>query len=68
MEFKPGDIVKLKSDGPAMTIVKPIYQLNLQTEEREFKGYYETTWFAGKKQEKSSFHEDTITLVEDDKK
>lgn len=63
MKFKPGDIVRLKSGGPDMTIVKPLISIG-----ESHNGYYYTTWFAGKKQEKSNFHEDTIVLVEDDKK
>lgn len=63
MKFKPGDIVRLKSGGPDMTIVKSEFNV-----EELHNGYFYTTWFAGKKQERSSFHEDTIVLVEDDKK
>lgn len=54
--FKTGDVVKLKSDGPKMTVTRV-----------EDNGVW-CTWFAGKKNEKSFFPFDALLLVSDDEK
>jgi uncharacterized protein YodC (DUF2158 family) len=53
--FSPGDIVKLKSGGPAMTISK------VQTDSLtgEFKGY-RCEWFKGASKESAFFEEETL--------
>ncbi|MEB8537023.1 YodC family protein [Acidithiobacillus ferriphilus] len=52
--FAVGDVVKLKSGGPDMT-VKSI-------PERPYGNYY-CQWFAGKKLESGGFPEDSIELA-----
>lgn len=53
-EFVSGDIVKLKSGGPEMTV----REWNLMSK------VYICQWFAGKKLEQGLFHPDSLTLVE----
>lgn len=52
-EFSSGDIVKLKSGGPEMT-VKHWYPLQ---------SGFECQWFAGKKLEKGYFNPKSLELV-----
>ncbi len=47
VEFNPGDIVKLKSGGPEMTVQE---EVNTMSGARS--GKYWCQWFAGKKLEK----------------
>lgn len=54
-KFKKGQIVKLKSGGPDMTI-----RAVLASEESN---EYYCSWFAGKKLEDGRFSEETIELV-----
>lgn len=49
--FKPGDIVKLKSGGPEMT-VKAVQKFNIVCQ-----------WFSGKKLEAGLFVEDSLVPV-----
>ncbi|MDG2962993.1 YodC family protein [Exercitatus varius] len=56
--FEIGQIVKLKSGGPDMTI-----QEALINGYDEFKGNYRCQWFAGKKLESGTFPEDSLELV-----
>jgi len=53
-KFDLGDIVKLGSDGPDMSIKA---QPNINRER------YVAQWFAGKKLEQGEFHEDQLVLV-----
>lgn len=54
VKFSVGDIVKLKSGGPEMTV--NAYSKTYQ--------YYTCQWFAGKKLEQGRFPEDSIEKVE----
>ena len=56
-KFKPGDIVKLKSGGPDMTI-----QEEQQISSGGKTGKYWCQWFAGKKLERGNFPADSIEL------
>lgn len=51
-KFIVGDIVKLKSGGPEMTV------------QRERDSYYTCQWFAGKKLESGVFPEGSLEKVE----
>ena len=53
--FKPGDIVQLKSGGPAMTVS----ELKEHHMTRKFDGYY-CEWFKGASKERAHFEEDTL--------
>jgi len=59
VEFHPGDIVKLKSGGPEMTVQE---EVNTMSGARS--GKYWCQWFAGKKLEKGNFPADSIELVQ----
>ncbi len=57
--FKVGDIVKLKSGGPEMTVrVVP----------ESLKKSYACQWFAGKKLEQCSFPDESLEPVKDQEK
>jgi uncharacterized protein YodC (DUF2158 family) len=58
-EFKVGDIVKLKSGGPEMTVEREF--VNYDT--KKTTGRYECQWFAGKKLESGQFQEDSLELA-----
>ena len=52
-QFKTGDIVQLKSGGPAMTVVK----------ENEYNvGEYNCVWFKGASQERGMFNGEVLKL------
>lgn len=53
-EFKIGDIVKLKSGGPEMTV---------QQVPTDTGTYYKCQWFAGKKLESGLFPEGSLESV-----
>nr|WP_298167085.1 DUF2158 domain-containing protein [uncultured Pseudomonas sp.] len=55
-EFKVGDIVKLKSGGPEMTVKNW----------SDYHKHYVCQWFAGKKLEQGEFKADSLKLVEID--
>lgn len=57
--FKVGDIVKIKSGGPDMTV---------QTVPTERASNYRCQWFAGKKLEFGLFPEGSLELVVQEKK
>ena len=57
--FKIGDIVKLKSGGPDMTV---------RDESRIGESVYSCQWFAGKKLESGRFAPESLELVVPDKK
>lgn len=54
--FSVGDIVKLKSGGPEMT-VKEVPDISDK--------FYECQWFAGKKLERGKFRGDSLEPVKD---
>ncbi|WP_369920369.1 YodC family protein [Marinomonas polaris] len=58
-KYNIGDIVKIKSGGPDMTINK--VSINVSTE--EFTGNYHCQWFAGKKLDTGIFPEDSLVPV-----
>ena len=58
VQFKTGDIVKLKSGGPEMTIKAPASQN---------KANFYCQWFAGKKLEQGNFPSNSLDLVKKDK-
>ena len=53
-EFNVGDIVKLKSGGPEMTV---------QQTPRDMSPHYKCQWFAGKKLESGVFPEGSLERV-----
>ncbi|AAK88559.1 hypothetical protein EN41_11270 [Agrobacterium tumefaciens] len=53
-KFSTGDVVQLKSGGPAMTISE------VQKDYGNFKGSYRCKWFKGASNETSVFEEDTL--------
>lgn len=57
-KFEVGQVVKLKSGGPDMTIQ------DFYTE--KFSGKYRCQWFAGKKLENGVFPEQSLELVNDE--
>ncbi|BBF14935.1 hypothetical protein CHBNV3_17990 [Haemophilus influenzae] len=57
-KFGVGQVVKLKSGGPDMTI-QDFYT-------KEFSGKYRCQWFAGKKLENGVFPEQSLELVKDE--
>lgn len=57
-KFKTGDIVYLVSAGPAMAVQEPIINTY-----KEFTGDYWCQWFAGRKQERARFPEDSLTAT-----
>jgi uncharacterized protein YodC (DUF2158 family) len=69
-KFKTGDVVKLKSGGPDMTISGYQSVLNLgalmgrkSDEEIGESQVTKCTWFDGKKPMGNSYHEDLLDLV-----
>jgi uncharacterized protein YodC (DUF2158 family) len=56
-QFQEGDIVRLKSDGPKMTVKSATGGPN---------GNVVCQWFAGKKLEQGFFSPETLVPVEDD--
>ena len=56
--FKTGDIVRLKSGGPEMTVKE--FRDHVQLRD------YVCQWFAGKKLENGFFEEDSLEFVKDE--
>tara|TARA_R110001583_G_scaffold187532_1_gene348925 strand:- start:2298 stop:2492 length:195 start_codon:yes stop_codon:yes gene_type:complete len=61
-KYNIGDIVKLKSGGPDMTINR----VTTNTSTGEFTGYYHCQWFAGKKLDTGTFPEDSLVPMEEE--
>jgi len=59
VKFAVGDIVKLKSGGPDMTV---------RSKPEPPATYYDCQWFAGKKLEAGRFPADSLELVKIEKK
>lgn len=57
--FNVGDIVKLKSGGPEMTI----NSVSTNSQTGEFTGVYTCQWFAGKKLDQGRFPEESLIPV-----
>ena len=53
-KFKPGDIVQLKSGGPAMTISEELKDYGKPS------GRYRCEWFKGASNERAMFEEETL--------
>ena len=63
--YNVGDIVKLKSGGPDMTVNEQIFKLG---KPHEFTGNYRCQWFAGKKLDQAVFpHDSLIKVIPEDK-
>lgn len=60
-KFEIGNVVKLVSGGPDMTIHVQVKSIG---DRREFNGLYKAQWFAGKKLETGTFAEETLEKVE----
>ncbi|TMP46847.1 MULTISPECIES: DUF2158 domain-containing protein [unclassified Pseudoalteromonas] len=58
-DFNVGDIVKLKSGGPDMTVKE--VRINIRD---EFTGNYRCQWFAGKKLDLGDFPQESLLKVE----
>ena len=58
-KFKPGDLVRLKSGGPVMTVEKANLDFYKQWE-----GTYSCSWFAGAKNNHKSFSEAALEPAE----
>jgi len=56
--YNIGDIVKLKSGGPEMTIKKVNTNMN-----DEPSGHYQCQWFAGKKLDSGVFPQESLVAV-----
>lgn len=54
--YSVGDVVKLRSGGPEMTISS--------VPDSEYRDYYHCQWFAGKKLESGNFQEEQLVQVE----
>lgn len=61
--YKVGDIVRLKSGGPEMTVQEAINNMNGQET-----GKYWCQWFAGKKLERGNFPGESIEHVSKEEK
>lgn len=57
-KFKPGDLVRLKSGGPVMTVKKANNYLE------QWEGTYSCSWFAGAKNNHRSFSEAALEPAE----
>ncbi|MGX2949251.1 YodC family protein, partial [Frederiksenia canicola] len=63
-QFNVGDIVRLKSGGPDMTVQSVEKNSTLAIDAPgEFNGDYTCQWFAGKKLEKGRFPEESLESV-----
>lgn len=58
-KYSCGDIVKLKSGGPDMTVK----DVGSHFSSKEFTGNYTCQWFAGKKLDTGSFPEESLVDV-----
>ena len=54
-KFQAGDLVQLKSGSPVMTVEEADYDYN-----RNWKGTYSCSWFAGAKNNHKSFTEASL--------
>lgn len=70
LKFKRGDVVKLKSDSPNLTVVGYIEPIDIKalayrTEPRDMGNpvIVQVTWFEGSKAKGNKYHEDLLELV-----
>lgn len=74
VKFKLGDVVRLKSGGPEMTVTlvcskesqSPVEAYAYQAYQKKFglsDAYYGTCWFEGTKKSEDAFPEETLELV-----
>jgi len=76
--YNTGDIVKLKSGGPSMTIHEVLFTEAITNahlyddgrpvehsieKEAEFNGHYSCQWFAGKKLDRGVFSEESLVAA-----
>ena len=59
-KFKIGEVVKLKSGGPLMTIIDDKLSQGLEQSENSFDGRYECVWFSGNKERTDHFPQETL--------
>ena len=62
-QFKIGDVVKLKSGGPDMTIKKLDSTYDTKQSKNVWLSSYTCQWFAGKKLESGSFPHDSVEQI-----
>ncbi|MGP2502285.1 YodC family protein [Pantoea ananatis] len=62
-QFKVGDVIKLKSGGPDMTIKKLDTTYDSNSKKYVWLKSYTCQWFAGKKLESGSFPHDSVEQV-----
>ena len=62
-KFTIGDVVKLKSGSPVMTVSKTTNHSIIDGSELPFKGTISTVWFEGGKQVGGTFHQDMLETV-----
>ena len=58
-KFNLGDLVYLVSGGPEMAIK----EIKLTYSSKDFTGEYDCQWFAGKKLERGTFPEESLTTT-----
>lgn len=61
-KFKIGDIVRLISGGPDMTINKLKFECIGESDKYKPSGYYECVWFEENQLSHFTFHEDTLVI------
>jgi uncharacterized protein YodC (DUF2158 family) len=60
-KYQVGDIVRLRSGGPEMTV-------QTLAEDRQYNDHYRCQWFAGKKLESGNFQEESLEPVKPETK
>lgn len=61
-KFKIGDLVKLKSGGPIMTVGRPVMaQVGLRAS--EFRGTFKVSWFKEEEDCYGTYHQDQLELA-----
>lgn len=66
-KYKTGDVLRLKSGGPKLTVKEYAEQLGEGLEVKEHLRVI-CQWFAGSKSEQAGFPEDSLERVEPDQK
>lgn len=60
IKFKVGDVVRLKSGGPEMTIEEIDYTIPSKGSGSTFTGYVYCKWFIGNELKNGRFHQDSL--------